>query len=457
MKKFYHGLIVCTVLLFCSCNKEMKEQNVAEPVTSVSIDEARIGKPNIVLILCDDVGYEVPRYAGGLSYLTPNLDNMARNGMQFTQCYASPMCSPSRIMLLTGKYNFRNYSGWGALPLTEKTFANMLKSAGYNTYVAGKWQLDGGDLAVRTFGFDEYIIFNPYEDQANNHDESTETRGRYKSPELYVNGKYLNPATVIGKYCDDILVDSITAYASKSKAQQKPFFVYYSMSLAHDPFSPTPDDAAYATWDNRATNSDTAFFPSMISYMDKKVGQVLARFDSMGLSRNTIFFFIGDNGTPPQIFSWYNGQLVRGGKMQTNVWGTHVPMIAYWKGRIKGNAVNNNVIDFTDFLSTFADLAQVPKPTTYGQLDGVSFLNSLVDPNTKIRDWVFCHYDNDRTEDKPLYRYVHNQQYKLYDSTNRFYDIVNDPSELNNIQPGRRTAEQVQLATYFQSVLDSLH
>jgi len=445
------------IIFFAACNKELKEKAQANAVSAVGVDEARSSKPNIVLILADDVGYEVPAYSGGQSYTTPNLDKISRSGMQFTECYASPMCSPSRVMLLTGKYNFRNYAGWGTLPLDQRTFANMLKDAGYNTYIAGKWQLDNGDLGVHTFGFDEYIIFNPYEEMRTSHDESPLTLGRYKSPELYVNGSYLNPADVIGKYCDDILVDSITSYAAKSKMQQKPFFIYYSMSLAHDPFSPTPDDPEYAAWDPVLRVSDTSFFPSMINYMDKKVGQVLYRLDSMGLSQNTIYIFIGDNGTPPFIFSWYNGQLIQGGKQKTTVWGTHVPMLVYSKGNIKPGTVNNNLVDFSDFLSTFADIARVPRPVTYGQLDGVSFYPSFINPNTIIRDWIFCHYNNDRYSDKPMYRYTQNHTYKLYDSSGFFYDIIQDPYEKNSIPPGNMTEEQLQTRNYFQSIMDSLH
>ncbi|QEC69626.1 sulfatase-like hydrolase/transferase [Panacibacter ginsenosidivorans] len=449
--------LLAAVIFFSGCNKEFKENNTSAAINATGIDDARSSKPNIVLILSDDVGYEIPTYTGGQSYITPNLDKLSHAGMQFTQCYSSPMCSPSRVMLLTGKYNFRNYTGWGALSLDQRTFANMFKTAGYNTYVAGKWQLDNGDLGVHTFGFDEYIIFNPYEDRNTSHDNSPLTIGRYKSPELYVNGAYLNPDSVIGKYCDDILVDSITSYAAKSKAQKKPFFIYYPMSLAHDPFSPTPDDPEYATWDNSPSNSDTSFFPSMINYMDKKVGQLIRRFDSMGLTKSTIFIFIGDNGTPHYIFSQYKGQTVQGGKQQTTIWGTHVPMLVYWKGHIKPNTINNNLVDFTDFLSTFADLAQTPKPTTYGQLDGVSFYNSLIDPNTKIRDWVFDHYNNDRYTDKPTYRFAQNSIYKLYDSSGLFYNIVTDPYEDTNIPVSKMTAEQLQLRNYFQSIMDSLH
>jgi len=195
----------------------------------------------------------------------------------------------------------------------------------------------------------------------------------------------------------------------------------------------------------------------MIKYMDKKVGQVINRFDSMGLNKNTIFIFIGDNGTPHFIYSQYKGQTIQGGKKQTNIWGTHVPMLVYWKGHIAPGSVNNNLIDFTDFLSTLADIANTPKPTTYGQLDGVSFYPSFSSPTTHIRDWVFCHYDNDRHSDQPLYRFANNAVYKLYDSSGYFYNMVTDPDEEHNIPVGSMTPEQLQTRNYFRSIMDSLH
>lgn len=455
MHKYFLILFVAS-FLFAGCEKDFKAKDV-NAATGYDSEDARSSKPNIVLILADDVGYEIPTYTGGQSYNTPNLNKLAKAGMQFTQCYSSPMCSPSRVMLLTGKYNFRNYTGWGALTLDQRTFGNMMKTAGYDTYIAGKWQLDNGDLGVHTFGFDNYIIFEPYEDIQHNHDASPLTIGRYKSPELLSNGAYLDPSKVIGKYCDDILVDSITSYAARSKANKKPFFIYYPMSLAHDPFSPTPDDPEYASWDPTTGNSDTAFFPSMINYMDKKIGQVINRFDSMNLTKNTIFLFIGDNGTPHFIYSQYKGQTIQGGKKQTNVWGTHVPMLVYWKGKVAPGSVNNNLVDFTDFLSSLADIANTPKPTTYGQLDGVSFYPSLSNPSMHIRDWVFCHYDNDRHSDQPLYRFANNTTYKLYDSTNYFYNIAIDPGEQHIIPVSDMTPEELQTKSYFRHIIDSLH
>src|SRR5690242_9719416 len=125
-------LIICTVIMISACQKSHLLPKLPDS-TSVSNpppDSIPNAKPNIILILGDDIGYEVPGYTGGESWSTPNIDQMAAQGLQFTRCFGSPMCAPSRFMLLTGKYNFRNYykNSWGDLGLDQRTIANMLQS-----------------------------------------------------------------------------------------------------------------------------------------------------------------------------------------------------------------------------------------------------------------------------------------------------------------------------------------
>ena len=447
-------ILVLFASLLPSCKKDFTEISTTDSNSNIAVVNS---KPNIVLILTDDIGYEVPTIDGGQSYSTPNIDMMANLGMRFTQCYASPMCSPSRFMLLTGKYNFRNYTVWGIMDLSQRTFANMLGSHGYDTYAVGKWQFDGGDVSVRTFGFNSpYVIFEQYADTKLCHDKDPNTRGRYKSPELYANGANMGSITE-NKYCDDILVDSLTTYASRSVKRGKPFFIYYATSLCHSPYSPTPDDAEYASWDPTKMISNPIFFPSMVGYMDKKIGQVIHRFDSMGLTNNTVFLFLGDNGTPHEIHSVYKGDTIQGGKMETTVWGTHVPLIVYWKGTVVPGSINNDLIDFTDFLPTLAGIARIPIPTTYGILDGVSFAPRLFAQAGTPRDWVFCHYNPEHKGPSQLKRWIQDTTYKLYDSTHRFYNIVLDPYEKQNIKPGQMTPYEKERKAYFQSVMDTLH
>ena len=113
-------------------------------------------RPNIILIMADDLGYECLSCDGSQTYQTPNLDTLALSGMRFEQCYAQPLCTPSRVQIMTGRYNFRNYKMFGFFDIEEVTFANLLKEAGYATCIAGKWQLSNGLEGPHLAGFDDY-------------------------------------------------------------------------------------------------------------------------------------------------------------------------------------------------------------------------------------------------------------------------------------------------------------
>lgn len=293
-------------------------------------------KPNIILILGDDVGYEIPTVNGGQSYATPNIDKMAQTGMRFTRCYASPLCSPSRFMLLTGKYNFRNYDKWGIMSDTNRTIANMLKDAGYKTTVAGKWQLDGGDISIHKFGFDEYMVWSPFSPGG----LTEEGKGsRYKNPVIYQNGSFIKGEATLGKYGDDMFVEYLGKFIDSNKT--KPFFIYYPICLVHQPFDPTPNDPEFATWDPRTSISDSKFFPSMVNYMDVEVGKIIDKVNLSGIAKNTIVIFVGDNGTDGRIISRFDGYSIRGEKSQSIEYGEHVPMLIWWKGSIQPETVND--------------------------------------------------------------------------------------------------------------------
>src|SRR5215831_9088397 len=121
--------IVLIALSFGGCKKT--DDLVAISNASPNVANALANRPNVVMILGDDIGHDIPRTFGGTSYETPNLDMMAQTGMKFTSCYSSPLCSPSRVCIMTGKYNFRNYSIWGYLDPAQKTFGDIMKNAGY--------------------------------------------------------------------------------------------------------------------------------------------------------------------------------------------------------------------------------------------------------------------------------------------------------------------------------------
>jgi arylsulfatase A len=404
------------------------------------------------------MGYEIPTFTGGQSYSTPNLDQLAQNSLQFAQCYTSPNCSPSRVMLMTGKYNFRNYIDWGILDINQYTISNLLHDAGYATCIAGKWQLDGGDASLKKFGFDSYLVFLPFRPPTRA-GENSENWYRYKSPHLYKNGAFLPDSATYGNYADDMFVNYIGKFIDSNVS--RPFFVYYPMSLCHNPHTPTPDDKTYAFWTPESHKTSTTNFPSMIKYLDKEVGKVISKIDSVGLSQNTIIIFLGDNGTFATITSKWRGDSVSGGKGTSTQYGTHVPLLVRWPGHTIPGSMDSALLDLTDFMPTFADMANYNIPPQAGVIDGVSFFPALgVNPSFP-RSSVFC----DWQAYKGYYmtsirkRWAQTNQYKLYDSINKskFYNILVDTLEKYPITNLTITPTERTIKSQLQQTLNQMH
>ncbi len=202
-------------------------------------------RPNIVLIMSDDLGYEAIGANGGTSYATPILDSMASTGARFENAHVQPLCTPTRVQLMTGKYNFRNYIGFGLIAPDEITFGHLFSNAGYKTCISGKWQLHSYNppdempemrskgQKIEDAGFDEFCVWHPHH---------TEDKGsRYKDPIIYENGKFLENTR--GEYGEDIFADYIIEFMERN--QDDPFFVYFPMALTHRPLEPTPDSPEF--------------------------------------------------------------------------------------------------------------------------------------------------------------------------------------------------------------------
>jgi arylsulfatase A-like enzyme len=234
------------------------------------------------------------------------------------------------------------------------------------------------------------------------------------------------------------------------------------MALGHKPFCPTPDDPEFAGWNPDLGISDSTFFPSMVKYMDKKIGLILNRVNTLGIANNTIILYVGDNGTSGEIYSMFQGTLIRGGKSHPTEYGTHVPMIAWAPNRFPAGIVNNNLVDFTDFLPTMATLANVAKPVSYGILDGTDFSAQLYGQPGTPRSQIFCHFDPHPGHSK-ISRWVQNTQYKKYDTLtttsekNKFYNFLLDPNENNPIASTARTSQEKTLCKSFDTILQTMH
>ena len=398
---------------------------------------ATFGKPNIVLIMADDIGIESIGAYGCESYQTPRIDQMAREGMLFSHCYSQPLCTPSRVQIMSGKYNNRNYTAFGELRPGETTFANLLQEAGYATAIAGKWQLGGNAQTIRDFGFDQFCIW-----------QVDGRRGsRYNNPEINQNGEWL--IELENSYGPDVFADFVCGFIEENK--DRPFFIYYPEVLPHSPFQPTPNSNT-PLWNNQ--KSETRYYSDMVSYLDKIVGRVMDAVDGLAADRETLILFVGDNGTNRRIKDTVcNGKIMPGGKGLPIDAGTHVPLVVRWVGRAPVGGTCDDLIDFSDFLPTLAAAVGVRIPESF-LLDGRSFLSQLNGEGGAPRDWVYCHY-NPRFGKVVPTRFARDKQWKLY-GDGRFYHIPADRDEKHPVQDKDLSKEILSVKTRLQQVIDRM-
>jgi arylsulfatase A len=414
----------------------------ALPQSLVAVSQHLTGKPNIILIMADDLGYECIGANGGESYQTPVLDHLAKTGVRFEHCYSQPLCTPSRVQMMTGLYNVRNYTRFGVLARGETTFAHLLKKAGYATCIAGKWQLGSQPDAADHFGFDEACLWQHTVkgNKTNGYDN------RYVNPTIDINGK--TTALPKGSFGPDVCSDFLCDFMVAHKAE--PFFVYYPMILTHCPFVPTPDSN---DWDahspgSRTYKGDAKYFGDMVAHMDKIIGNITATLAAHGLRDNTLILFTGDNGTDEPVVSLWQGHRVAGGKGKMTDAGTRVPLIANWPGVSPPGAVCTDLIDFSDFLPTICEAAGVTVPSTL-KLDGRSFLPQLQGRRGDPRKWIYCWYS--RNGGPNGREWARNQHYKLYRSGD-FYHVSEDVLEERSLTI--LDSEQQKVYTMLQAALE---
>jgi arylsulfatase A len=407
-------------------------------LTVLSGADRSIGnKPNVILIMADDVSWEAFGCYGAEDYLTPRIDELASKGIRFKNCFSTPICTPSRVKIMTGKYNFRNYTHFGYLNPNEKTFGHMMQDAGYKTAIAGKWQLNGlynnlpghddGTRPAKA-GFDEYFLW-----QVTTGKTGDIGGERFWNAPIETNGKFITKEENAGEFGPDQMSDFLCDFMERNS--EDPFFLYYPMVLVHDPFVPTPDsigDASKATANKWDKTRSKEHFVSMVNYMDKIVGKIADKVEALGLSENTIIMFTADNGTGVSINSGWNGQNIKGGKGGPTDMGTHVPFVAYWKGQTPNGAALDDLVDFTDFYATLADAAGVTLGSS-DPIDGRSFLPRLRSKAGNPRDWVFTHYRP--YWNKVPVQFARTERFKLY-RDGRFFEVPTDLKEANDLMEG---------------------
>ena len=370
-------------------------------------------KTNIILIMADDIGYECYGVYGGTSYPTPRIDRMAAAGIRFNHCYSQPLCTPSRVKIMTGLSNARNYAAFSILKQSERTFAHMLRDAGYRTAIAGKWQLYGAKHYSARFrakgalpqemGFERHCLW-----------QVDQLGDRFWGPSVTVDDKLKTfGEDVYGPdvYCQ-FLLDRMAEY------RKEPFFLYYPMVLVHSPFVPTPDSA-----DKRCKDKQRNF-GDMVTYMDKLIGRIVDKTVELGIAENTLILVTGDNGTHSSLSSMMGDVRIKGGKGKPTDAGTRVALVGYQPGVIARGRVTDRLVEFSDFVPTLSELAGSPLP---GRTDGTSFLAELQGRSTKSREPIFIYYWPRPEKGKPV-RFARDQRWKLY-GDGRLIDVKNDALE----------------------------
>jgi uncharacterized sulfatase len=355
-------------------------------------------KPNVILILADDLGYGDLGCYGQQLIHTPHLDQMAKEGMRFTQMYAgSTVCAPSRAVLMTGKHmghvSVRGNAGAENIAIQslrqgERTVAHVFKDAGYATALFGKWGLGevGLDGHPNKMGFDEFFGFLN-QTHAHNYFPSWLVHNTEKYPLRNVPASE-NKAVGSGwarekiDYAPAVIFDKAMQWLDQNHRQ--PFFLYFASTLPH-----ANNEAArgvgngqeipdYGDYQNKPWPDPDKGQAAMIAYLDKQVGQILAKLKAYGIDRNTLVIFTSDNGPHQEgknnmEFFDANGPL-RGIKRALYEGGIRVPFIARWPGKIKAGAVSDHIGYFGDVFATASEWTKQSLPAG---LDSISFLPTL--------------------------------------------------------------------------------
>lgn len=398
---------------------------------------------NFLVIMADDVSPELYGCYGNKDANTPNIDKLAKNGILFNTCWAAPICSPSRAMIMTGRYAHR--TGWyhNALRVPDEkgetdflinhlTFLSILKSRGYATALAGKWQIPS-DMNSPKAGIDEYCVWepsiqlHPKGSAFKGLKEDEQTLARYWYPSIMKNGQLVN--TKPDDFGPDIVTDFLIDFIERNK--EKPFLAYYPMILPH------------GTRDGRTTTPLTGItgdhmngtFQENVDYTDVLVGRLIKTLEKHDLLENTLVIFTSDNPMP--------------NKNHATDKGLKVPLIVHCPDIIKVPRNSDELISFADILPTLTDLAGASLPKGY-EIDGKSMVPYLRGESQVHREWLFSYVGTARM--------VRTKKWVLEavdpwsgSPSGRLYDCAGkDCIEIKD----EKNEEAVEIRKYFDEVLD---
>ncbi len=378
-------------------------------------------KPNVIVILSDDQGYQDVGCHGCVDVPTPNLDSIAKNGIRFTDGYVScPVCSPSRAGLLTGRYQTRfghegnptpqmDRQNWG-LPLSEKTIAEYMKENGYKTGVIGKWHLgDNAQYHPNKRGFDEFFGFiggaHPYMDPTINSFNMIQRNGKPVDERMHLTYAFGREAV---------------SFIDRHK--KEPFFLYLAFNAVHGPLQrPVRLNDAFP----EITDEKRRSYATLLKSMDDAIGSVLAKVREEKLEKDTLIIFLGDNGGPTPGTTAKNDPL-KGYKTQVHEGGIRVPFMMQWPGRIPAGKTYSKPIISLDILPTVVAAAG---GKVDGKVEGVDILPYITGKKTgaphDMLCWRFGKQSAIRMGDWKLSRHE--------EKGIRLHNLANDPGEKNDL------------------------
>ncbi|HCO86031.1 MAG TPA: arylsulfatase [Arenibacter sp.] len=465
---FYY-ILIGVGILFTSCREEAKNE---EPKIT------EVGKPNIIYILADDLGYGDLGVYGQKKFSTPNIDRLASQGIRFTQHYSgSTVCAPSRSALMTGMHTGhtvvrgnKEIQPEGQYPIPDNTYtlAEALKKAGYVTGAFGKWGLGfpGSEGDPVNQGFDTFFGYNC---QRMGHN--------YYPYHLWSNRDSIvlkeNLDKGDGSYAPKLIHAQTLQFMEDNK--EKPFFLYVPSIIPHAElvapedymekhrgkyppekvYKGTDDGPEFNLGPYRSQTESHAAFAAMVSLLDDQVGEIMDKVEALGLGNNTIIVFSSDNGphqeggADPEYFN-SNGPL-KGFKRDLYEGGIRVPMIVRWPGKIKANSQTDHISAFWDVFPTISEIAGVSVPNN---LDGISFLPALMqNGNQKQHDylyWEFHEKGGRQAIRKGIWKAVKYDVFKNADAPMELYNLKEDLGDENNV-----AKTQPEVVREMQAIFDS--
>jgi len=412
--------------------------------------QSRPQRPNIIYILADDLGYGDLSGYGQQRFTTPNLDQMAAEGIRFTNHYAgSTVCAPSRCALMTGYHTGHAWvrgnwetgpHGWGAcleLRPEDLTIAELLKSAGYATGAFGKWSLgiEKTTGAPWKQGFDQWFGF------------LNQGAAHFYYPEyLWKNDQKVgltgNKDGQRQEYAHDLIIEEALRFIDAN--QDHPFFLYLPVTIPHAellvpedslaPFLGKFPEQPYEGTHYASQPTPSAAFAGMVTRMDRDIGRIFEKLKTLGIDENTIVMFSSDNGPhkegghSPDFFD-SNGPL-RGYKRDLYEGGIRVPMMVRWPGKVKPGTVTEHPSAFWDVLPTICDLAAVKSPAG---IDGISFLPTLLGKEQPQHEYLYWEFHENPTTDQAIRRGEWKAVRHRPDGPIELYHLKTDPGEQQNV------------------------